>query len=514
MEYYVNHKQMKAIDTYSIQVAGIPSVVLMERAALSAAEWIMDHVSTDQGRVVSVCAMGNNGADGLAAARILSLKGYQTSVLLIGNLEKATEEWKIQYHILEKLGISCTSLSGCNRSEMAEYIKEEKPAVLIDALFGIGLTREVTGSYADLIEAMNASGVPILAIDIPSGIDSDHGRIAGTAVKAHTTVTFGRKKLGQIFYPGAQYCGELNVCEIGFAPEAFEKAGYDAFGFTRKDFRKHLKSRPADSHKGTFGKVLVIAGSETMVGAAVFSAKAAYRMGCGLVKVHTVKENASCIHQMVPEAILSPYESEHYEMELLCKDSQWADVIVFGPGIGQKEHVHRMLEYLLFHTDCPLVLDADGLRVLAEHEAWYSQLTNRIILTPHLGEMSALTKQDLGAIQWDPVSAAQDFVKRCRCICVLKGARTIVAQSGKPYYLNTSGCSAMATAGSGDVLTGIIAGLLTERYETMEAAALGVYIHGLAGEYAGKAYGERAVMASDLIDALCDPECYLCDKNG
>ncbi len=504
MEYYVNHSQMKAVDVYSIQDTGIPSLVLMERAALSAAELVMENFSPDSGRVLSICAMGNNGADGMAAARILALKGYRTAVFFAGKPEKATEEWKVQYRVLKNLGISCVFLSDCNREEIDEYIKAEKTSVLIDALFGIGLTRKVSGLYAGLIDGMNESGIPIVSVDIPSGINSDNGHISGTAIKAWATVTFGYKKLGQIFYPGAEYCGLLKVCEIGFAPAALEKAGFEAFGYTMGDLYAAMKPRPADSHKGTFGKILVIAGSDTMAGAAVFSARAAYRMGCGLVKIHTVKENRSCIHQMVPEAILSVYDAEAYDMSLLQKDCEWADVIVFGPGMGRKKHVDQILDYLLSAAACPLVLDADGLRTLAEHKNWYERLSENMILTPHLGEMSALTGMSVLEIKEDSAKAACDFAERFGCICILKGARTVVAQEEGPYYLNTSGCSAMATAGSGDVLTGILAGFLAEGYSFMEAASFGVFAHGLAGEIAAAKLGERAVMATDLIEALSD----------
>ena len=504
MEYFVNHKQMKEVDRYSIQDVGIPSLVLMERAALAVAWTVMETFSPEKGRVLSVCAMGNNGADGLAAARILALKGYSVGVLLMGNPQKATGEWKVQYHILKNLGIACTFLSDCNREELSEYIITEKTAVLIDALFGIGLTREVGGAYADLIGEMNASGIPILSVDMPSGIDSDRGTAAGAGVRAWTTVTFGYKKLGQIFYPGAEYCGHLKVCEIGFAPEAFQKAGYDAFGFTRSDWYERLIPRPADSHKGTFGKILIIAGSKTMAGAAVFSARAAYRMGCGLVKIHTVEENRICMHQMAPEAVLSIYQADAYDIQQLKQDYEWADVVVFGPGMGREEYVHQILEELLRHCRRPMVLDADGLRVLAEHKEWYGMLSERMILTPHLGEMAALTGKKIEEIQSDPIRTARDFAEQYGCICILKGARTIVAEKGSPCYLNTSGCSAMATAGSGDVLTGILSGFLAEGHGTMEAASLGVFTHGLAGEAAAVKKGERAVMATDLIEALCD----------
>lgn len=502
MEYYVNQRQMKEIDTGSIEKTGIPSMVLMERAALSVAEYIMEHFSPAEGPICSVCGMGNNGADGIAAARILFLKGYRTEILLFGDLQKATTEWQEQFTIIKNLKIPCVFLQESNGEYFAEYIKAKAPAAFIDGLFGIGLTREITGTCRLLIHEINQSDIPVVAVDIPSGVRAGDGRIAGVAVKAEATVTFGRKKVGQILYPGAGYCGKLIVKEIGFAPNAIADAGYDAFGLeNRSEVCRYLKKRPADSHKGTFGRILVIAGCETMVGAAVFSAGSAYRMGCGLVKVRSLECNKACLHQMIPEAILSFYRPDA-PLDHLKEDCDFADVIVFGPGIGQEQYVDEMLFYILTETTKPLVLDADGLRVLARHRDWYDYLTERVILTPHLGEMSALTGRDVQEIKDQPFLCAKEFSNTSSSICVLKGARTVVAKKNQPCYINTSGCSAMATAGSGDVLTGIIAGFLAEKHPSEEAAMLGVFIHGLAGEYAAEKLGERAVMATDLMEAI------------
>lgn len=502
MEYYVNHEQMKEIDFGSIEKAGIPSMVLMERAALSVAEYMMQQFSPSQGRICSVCGMGNNGADGIAAARILFLKGYSTEILLSGDPERATDEWKRQFTIIKNLKIPYGFLQKSNGEILIEYIKSEVPAAFIDGLFGIGLTREITGNYKLLIEEMNQSGIPVIAVDIPSGVRAGDGRIAGVAVKADATVTFGRKKVGQILYPGADYCGKLIVKEIGFAPDAIADAGYDAFGFeNRNEISRCLKKRPADSHKGTFGRILVIAGCETMVGAAVFSAGAAYRTGCGLVKLRSLACNKACLHQMIPEAVLSLYHPED-PLDHLKEDCDFADVIVFGPGIGQERYVDEMLLYILKETEKPIVLDADGLRILARHRDWYEFLSERVILTPHLGEMSALTGWDIQEIKENPFLCVKEFSDISRSICVLKGARTIVAKKNQPCYINTSGCSAMATAGSGDVLTGIIAGFLAEKHASFEAAVLGVSVHGLAGEHAAEKLGERAVMATDIMEAI------------
>lgn len=507
MEYYVDHIQMKQIDQYSIQEVGIPSLVLMERAALAVAETVMETFSADQGRVLSVCAMGNNGADGIAAARILQLKGYDTALLFAGSPEKATEEWKVQFAVAKKLGIPYRFLEELPGEKLMSYMAE-KTAVCLDGLFGIGLTREINGAYAELIGQMNRLDVPIVAIDIASGVRADNGQIAGTAVRAWKTVTFGRKKVGQMVYPGAEYTGNLQVCEIGFAPEAERKSGYTAVGYEKQDLKAALAPRPADSHKGTFGKVLVVAGSPDMAGAAVFSARAAYRMGCGLVRILTARENRLCMHQMVPEAILSVYDTEQTEekiRELTDTCIRWADVIVFGPGVGQSRIPELMLELLLdSDAHCPVVLDADGIRLLAMHKDWYEKVRGNWILTPHLGELEALTGKKIAELKCNPLDSVKETAEQMGCICIMKGARTLVAAPGEELYLNTSGCSAMATAGSGDVLTGIIVGFLAEKKIPVQAARLGVYTHGLAGEAAAKKLGDRSVMATDLVEAVVE----------
>ncbi|MBQ4045322.1 MAG: NAD(P)H-hydrate dehydratase [Lachnospiraceae bacterium] len=546
---------MKAIDTWSIQEVGIPSMVLMERAALTVAEEIEKRIQPQAGLILSLCGTGNNGADGLAAARILSIKGFRTAAVYAGRTDHATTEWITQKGILDKMGIPCLSwqeFTGfAEEADAAQSAADtEKPAasenpfkkaaVVIDALFGIGLTREVRGDYAAIIGLLNQSKVYVASVDIASGVFAGTGQIGGTAVRADLTVTFGRKKVGQILYPGADYCGELICRDIGFAPEAYERAGFAAAGWTDRDMEAYRKPRPANSHKGTFGKVLVIAGCRSMAGAAVFSARSAYRMGAGLVKIHTPYANSQTMFQMVPEAIMSfyeepsgdvvsrvhaagggkedgtDYENEYgaphdpaaiYDTEKLREEILWADVIVFGPGIGRGPHTDLILDVLL--DQCPaqgksLVIDADGLRTLAAHPDWYRRLSGRMILTPHLGEMAGLTGRTVSEISRNLIGAADTFAAEHGCILVLKSARTITAspEADRKPMINTSGCSAMATAGSGDVLTGVIAGLLAEGYEPFESASMGAYIHGKAGQAAAEGKNERAVIASDIIEGL------------
>lgn len=507
MEYYVDQLQMKQIDQDSTQEVGIPSMVLMERAALAVAETIMEDFAPSKGRVVSVCGKGNNGADGIAAARILRLKGYDAALLLTDSPKKATREWKEQFEIAKKLGIPYRFIDNLYEDEFIAYMTKNT-AVCIDGIFGIGLTGDVSEEYAEIITYINKMCIPIIAVDIASGVNADTGQIAGAAIKAWKTVTFGRKKVGQMVYPGAEYTGKLKVCEIGFAPEAVRKSGYAALSYGKKDLMEALVPRPTDSHKGTFGKVLVVAGSANMAGAAVFSARAAYRMGCGLVRILTAKENRLSMHQMVPEAILSVYNENQSEKEIrqLTADCiQWADVIVFGPGVGQSKISELMLATLLTsNTSCPVVLDADGLRLLSRHKDWYKKVRENWIFTPHLGEMEALTGIKIAELKSKQLVYAKKMADTMGCICIMKGARTLVAAPGKKMYINTSGCSAMATAGSGDVLTGIIAGFLAEKKTPVRAARLGVYLHGLAGEAAARKLGDRSVMATDLVEAIAE----------
>lgn len=523
MERYVTRKQMQQIDALTIQEAGIPSLVLMERAALSVAEQIQKMVFPQDGRILSVCGCGNNGADGLAVARILALRGYQTEVLFAGDPGRATSEWTVQHQILKKLGIPCVGVSSLllpagsghggqdelepvegNRNRIYEYIKSEGTGLIVDAIFGIGLSRSVGGIYAALIEAVNESECPVVSVDIPSGVNADNGAVENIAVKADATITFGVRKTGQILYPGTEYCGQLQVAEIGFAPFALERADFRAQSCTLEDLKQRLGPRPQNSHKGTFGRILVIAGSPLMAGAAIFSARAAYRMGCGLVKIHTVEENRICMHQSVPEAILSVYNPQAYSMEQLEKDCDWADVIVCGPGMGQNPPADRILQYLFYHTRVPLVLDADALRVLAGHPDWYEALSRRMILTPHPGEMSALCGVSVKELEGDRLKQAESFAGKYGCICLLKGSRTVIADENQSLYINLSGCDAMATAGSGDVLTGILAGFLAEGLDPVEAAVFGALFHGKAGEKAARRLESRSVMASDLVESIVE----------
>lgn len=495
MRYLLNSSQMKEIDSYSINKIGIPSIVLMERAALGVAEEVMKTADNSK-RVLVVCGTGNNGADGLAAARILYQNGYQTDIMLLGDESRGTEEYKTQLSIIRNMGIHHG-----NMNELSEYIVKGRYDVCVDAIFGIGLSRAPMGEYLDAIECINMSECRIIAVDIPSGVSADSGELFGAAVKADITVTFGYDKLGMCLYPAAGYCGEKIVKNIGFA--SLQSMGMlpDAFTYGREDLAL-LPERTADTHKGSYGRVLVIAGSEDMSGAAYLSAKAAYRTGAGLVEVLIPENNAPVIRSMLPEAIVTGYDTENFTINKVNEACLWADVIVIGPGLGTKPYAVSMLNYVMQYAKVPVVIDADALNIISVNRDMLGMFNTRMIVTPHMKEMERLTGRTVSGIKKNPVDTARAFSNITGAVCVLKDARTVVASAFSDVYINTSGNEGMATGGSGDALTGIIAALLVQKMAPFKAAALGVYLHGLAGDRAKEKLGSYSVMAGDIIDNI------------
>ncbi len=499
MKYVLTGKQMKEVDRDTIERIGIPSLVLMERAALAAAD-AAEELAGDNARILAVCGTGNNGADGIAVGRILSERGYRTTVFLAGNLEHASEEHQVQRNIAENLSVPV---------ETDPEILEQPWDVIVDAVFGIGLGRPVEGQYRVILEQLQKKreieGVKVVAVDIPSGIDADTGAVMGTALKADVTVTFGFEKTGLCLYPGKGFAGSVRVADIGFSEISLTHTGWDARMIGSEDF-KCMPKRRADGNKGTFGKVLVIAGSRGMCGAAYLSALAVLRAGAGLVKVLTVPENRAVLQTQLPEALVECYDPNEEDADVLKafaeRQCDWADVIILGPGLGQEPYVRRLVESVLSYAYVPIVLDADGLNTVAKYPGLTRYFTENIIITPHIGEMARLCGKSAEELKADPLQAAKDYSGQFGVVCVMKDAVTVTADRDGRAWINGSGCSAMAKGGSGDVLTGVIAGLLARGMECAEAAAMGVYVHGLAGETAAGIHGENGVLAHELADCL------------
>lgn len=502
MEYLADSRQAKAIDTWTIQKTGIPSLVLMERAALAVADCVADMADRLSGRIsiIAVCGSGNNGGDGIAAARILHSRGYHAAVLLAGQREKLSEDSRKQLNIAENLSVPIV-----NEADLRTY------NIIIDALFGIGLSRDVTGDYACWIARVNEAakaGSLVAAVDIPSGISSDTGAVMGTAVKAHRTVTFGYKKLGHIFYPGAVFSGQIICADIGFDPQAWPNM--EAFpGLPDRRYITYtadewvlIPARQADSHKGTYGRVLVIAGSHNMAGAAFFSASAAYRMGAGLVSVYTPESNRIILQSLLPEAVMGTYPDGEPDMDRLRQEMAGCQTLVLGPGLGQSKAAKTIVRTVTAEAACPLILDADALNILSEHPEWLAACRVPAVITPHIKELSRLTGHNIQYIKKNLVQVCEDFSVQNGVICIAKDARTMIVDGSETIYVNTTGNNGMSTGGSGDVLTGVIAGLLVQGLPLPAAARLGVWLHGLAGDLAAERQGEHAMTASDILAAI------------
>ena len=491
MKYIVTSQEMKEYDNNTIEQIGIPALVLMERAALALRDRVMEQIQNlnrayDNVQVLIAVGSGNNGADGLALARLLCEQGIQVTVWECGKESSATESYKKQKEILEYYQVDFAK----------EDTLKENYDVIVDGIFGVGLTRDITGEMADIIGRLNQLGGWNLAIDIPSGICGTTGAVKGIAFCADETVTFGFGKRGMYLYPGASYCGKVSVADIGINERGFMGKIPAMFTYD-EDPCTLLPARKKDGNKGTFGKVLLLAGWETMAGAGVMSAKALLQTGAGMVKVCCSSENRCVLQAAVPEAMYGDKEN-------LNKDAQWADIFVAGPGLGQSDEAAECLQRLLdlgFSMNKPVILDADGLNLLSCGKIKIEKGL-KLIMTPHLGELSRLVGKDISYIKTHLVEVAKEAALDYDSVMVCKDARTYVHGSGEAGYLNLTGNSGMATAGSGDVLSGVIGALLAQGMDPFEAACTGVYLHGLAGDAASGQYTEYGVTAMRIVSQI------------
>lgn len=481
MKYVLKNQEMQTVDYETIHGIGIPGLVLMERASKAVADCAAQMIDHSK-RILVISGIGNNGGDALACTRILLEQDYLVDYMIVGNLEKASDDLKLQLQILKNLGYF--PLEDANFHEYD---------LLIEGIFGVGLSREVGGVYKEMIERINACGKPVIAIDIPSGISGDSGKVLECAVRAALTVTFGGYKRGHLLYPGREYCGDTKLVSIGFHNQTIKKY---ATGYTLEADDHLMPERKAYSNKGTYGKVLIIAGNEKMSGAACFAAEAALRMGAGLVKVLSDIQNRPVLQTKLPEILFG-------ERKDLKESLNWCDCILFGPGVGVSEETKEMLEMILDKGTKPLVIDADGLNTISRYDMEINY-PHGLILTPHLMEAARLMSCDIAQMKEDLCQNAYDLAEKYHCIAVLKDAATIVAQEGDLVYINQSGNDGMATGGSGDVLAGMITGLLGGGLSVHEAAVHGVYLHGLAGDHARRDLGAYSMIASDIITHIKD----------
>ncbi len=502
----VTAAQMREADRRATEDFGIPGIVLMENAGLRIAETVRTLPCTN---VVILAGCGNNGGDGLVAAR--HLRGAKNvSVWISAEPESYHGEVRTNLNILQRLGHPLNVVRG--EEDLANLAEELRWAdLVIDALLGTGISRDVDFLYAEIIRLVNSSGIPVLAVDIPSGVCADTGKLLGAAVRASVTVTFALPKQGLLLFPGAAYTGRLEVVDIGIPPALL--AGYGFNLLTSVEMAKLLPFRPSEGHKGTFGSVLLVAGSRGMSGAAALSARAALRGGCGLVYAAIPESIEPTLAAHAQEVITLPLpENRHGRLKAEALDilrEKWAScqVVAAGPGLSRDSDVMPVLVGILHECRLPVVLDADALNLLATDPNLTRERDGATLLTPHPGEAARMLGVTAEVVQHDRIGSVRRLAEIYNCTVILKGAHTLIADSGGSISLNVTGNSGMGTAGSGDVLAGIAAALLAQGLTVPQAARLAVYLHGLSGDHAAAAKGERPLMAGDIIEEI--PQAYL-----
>ncbi len=489
----LNAEQIRNADAFTIANEPVSSVDLMERAASSFVE-IFSSLNYSGCRLKIFCGTGNNGGDGLAVARLLLEQGYHVEVYTTGYLGKTTEDFRHNYDRFLKLAYAE------HLDDSAAFPLLDEGDVVIDALFGSGLSRGVTGWYGDLIEHINQSSCEIVSIDIASGLYSDQPAEKRNIIKPCHTISFQLPKL-VFFQPDLhEYVGKWHVTDIGLDRSFIDSQETDFYFTESKDISAKLKTRSKFIHKGEAGRMLLFSGSLGKMGATVLAAKAAMRSGTGLLQVHVPACGVHIIQTAVPEAMASMDESMNYLSEMT--DTFSASAIAVGPGIGTSESTMAAFKSLLENTDKPIVIDADAINLLSMNRALLGLIPKESILTPHPGEFKRLVGEWHDDFQ--KLQLLSNFCKSHEVNMVLKGAYSAVCNTDGKVFFNPTGNPGMATAGSGDVLTGVIASLLAQGYNPTDALIMGVYLHGLAGDMAAQRVGFHSLIASDIIQHLPD----------
>ncbi len=501
--------EMRRMDALAIERFGIAAETLMERAGAGAAEALLGsfpHVRKHG--VVVLAGKGNNGGDGFVLARVLKRRRVRCEVFLAVSRDQIQGPARTKLLAWQRAGGRTTVVDGKDLGALRRSLA--RSGCVVDGLFGTGLKGEVTGLAAELIALVNASGIPVMALDIPSGLDADRGVALGIAVQAELTVAFAAPKLGCVLFPGARHCGTLTVVDIGIPDEAVALVAPQARAVTAAEARRLLRPRDPESHKGHHGHLAVIAGGRGKTGAAVLAGRAAARAGAGLVTVGCPDSVQPLVAGALLEEMTFPLpddgsgglafpEAEPYRGFLAGKAA-----VAAGPGIGVSAERQALVRWLIVDSGLPLVLDADALNCAAELDNALRRPRSAapMILTPHPGEMARLTGLSTSEVQADRLAAARRLAAESGAIVVLKGARTVTAEPDGRVGINLSGNAGLASGGTGDVLLGMIGSLLAQGYPAADAAWLGVFLHGHAADQVARARGTTGLLASDVIDAL------------
>ena len=509
----VTPAEMAQIDRVCIEREGIPGLELMERAGECVARAAADMLGATGGRRLAVfCGGGNNGGDGFVAARLLSGWGYRVEVFLLAAESGLNGDARVNFERLGGTGVMVTGGEGPEGGEVPFIEAARDPTsfdLAVDALFGTGFKGRAEGPAAGAIQAINAAGCPVLAVDIPSGVRGDTGAVEGPAVRANRTVTFAALKVGLVQYPGADYAGEVEVADIGIPPRLIESIPESrTFLVDEESARRALPPRKKDAHKGECGRVLVVGGSPGMTGAPALCSRAALRSGAGLVTL-AVPEGLHDIFQVkmtevmtrpLPQTAGRAFSTE--AANEVIEMAQGFDAVALGPGMSTLPETSEFARMLVSQLDIPLVIDADGLNSLVGHTDLLRSREAPAVLTPHPGEMARLLGTNAPAVQADRISCARESSSRWGCVVVLKGAGTVVAEPAGTVMINSTGNPGMATAGMGDVLTGCVASLIAQGAGNFDAAFAGAYFHGYAADLAASMDGMVGLTAGDVIRHL------------
>ena len=496
---------MQEIDRQAIEEFGIPSLDLMENAGQSCVDAIISGFGPT-GSATIIAGKGNNGGDGYVIARLLRLAGWSVTVHVLAEHSQISGDAAINLERLPKDIVAYCPHEGQLPARYRDDIA--RADVIVDAMLGTGLSSDVSGVYRDAIEIINASGRPVLSVDIPSGIHGTTGRVLGDAVHASVTVSFACAKLGHVLFPGAEYSGRLIIADIGIPPAVMEAVpGYELLN--DETISPLLRRRDRQAHKGDFGHCLVIAGSTGKTGASALSANSAVRAGSGLVTL-AVAESLHCILEIKSTEVMTvplPDSNSGYltgrAFPAIEKLLQGKDALALGPGLGRHSGTTALVQKIVESVSLPMVIDADGLNALSGHcTSLRRKKSDQIVLTPHPGEMARLLGTSIPGIEADRIQTALEFARNFGVYLVLKGARTIIASPDGTAAINSSGNPGMASGGMGDVLTGIIASLLGQRYSAWDACCMGVFIHGYAADMVAEQKGEIGICATDVQEML------------
>jgi len=493
-------KDMKDLDQRAVAEYGISEQILMENAGEAVFFVLQTEIGIENLSFVIVCGTGNNGGDGLVVARKLHSNYAQVTIFIVGDPKKFKGAARVNYEIVSRLPIELHLISDI--TSLRQRLKTAD--CVVDAIFGTGLDRSVTGIYKNIIELINQNVAYTVSVDIPSGVNGNTAQIMGCAVEADYTVTFGLPKIGNLLYPGYEYCGKLFVTHISFPPEMYRTTSSSLM----TNDPLFLPPRRGDAHKGTCGKVLFIAGSAHYLGAPYFAAQSFLRAGGGLSFLATPDTVSSFIGTRGSEIVLVPLKSTPQgsisleNSDFLCEFADGVDMVVIGPGLSLHEETQKLVKELAGRINKPILLDGDGITAISADAGILKKRKNAVILTPHIGEMARLADKKVSDIEENRIEILREAAGNLNSMIALKGAHTLIGLKDGRVYFNLTGNPGMATAGSGDVLTGTVAALFGLGLGTEDALRMGVFVHGLAGDIAAQNIGQDGIIAGDIMDAL------------